>query len=190
MYKVAITGGIASGKTTVTNILRQLGAQVIDADEIARALTLPGGMAAPAILARFGTLDRRALADRIFHSAKDRLALNAIVHPLVAQEMAALIAASAEAIIVLDIPLLYESGMASIADEVWVVHIPEPMQLQRLMARNGLTAEEAFARIRSQMPIDEKLKMADAGIDNTGTIEQTRLQTAALWLQACGKAGL
>lgn len=190
MYRIGITGGIATGKSTVTTILRQLGAQVIDADEIARDLTMPGGLATSAILKRFGTLDRKVLSSIIFTDEKSRNDLNTIVHPLVQQQMEMIIAASCEKIIVLDIPLLYESSMDTLVDEVWVVHIPEQMQLYRLMARNGLTKTEALARIHSQMPIDEKLQRADEGIDNAGTIEQTHHQVEVLWQEAQRKAGL
>lgn len=190
MYRIGITGGIATGKSTVVEILKSLGAQVVDADEIARDLTKPGGLAAPAIMERFGTLDRRALADIIFTDDKSRADLNAIVHPLVRQQMEAIIFASDEKIIVMDIPLLYESNMESIADEVWVVHVPEHIQLARLMARNALTQAEALARIYSQMPTAEKLEKADASIDNSGTIDHTRKRVEALWKRVQGKAGL
>lgn len=187
MYKIGLTGGIASGKTTASGILRALGAEVIDADEIARGLTADGGAAAENILKRFGTLDRAALARIIFTDEAARFALNAIVHPLVYSVMRERIEHSQARIVVLDVPLLYESGMENLADEVWVVHVPEALQIERMRAR-GLTKEQARQRIKSQMPTAEKVRRADHAIDASGTKEALKIQIEPLWREAERKA--
>src|SRR5699024_8870967 len=111
MWVIGLTGGIASGKSTAARMLSELGAAVVDADEIARALTGPGGAAADAVMKRFGTLDRRALAARIFADEQERRALNAMVHPLVRRAMQEAVAALDAPAAVLDVPLLFEAGM-------------------------------------------------------------------------------
>lgn len=173
MYVIGLTGGIASGKSTAAEALRRMGVQVIDADAISRALTAPDGAAAPLVLERFGTLDRKTLARLIFSDAQARQALNDIVHPMVARQMQAELAASTAEIIVLDVPLLFEAGLEGMADEVWVVHVPNEEQLRRVMARDGISEADARARVDSQMPTDEKMRRADVAIDTTGPFEQT-----------------
>ncbi len=188
LYVVGLTGGIASGKSHAAKVLRGLGAQVLDADEIARGLTLPGGDAAPAVLERFGTLDRRAIASVIFADEAARRDLNAIVHPLVHEKLLAGIAACSDAACVVDVPLLYESGMEGIADEVWVVHVPRSEQVRRILKRDKLTEEEALARIDSQMPTEEKLRRADVAIDASGPKEVTCAFIERAWQEALRKA--
>lgn len=181
MYVIGLTGGIASGKSTVAETLRTLGAQVVDADAISRRLTLPGGGAAPAILERFGTLDRKTLGHIVFSDPDARADLNAIVHPLVQTKMEAEIAASSAPVVVLDIPLLFEAKMDWMVNEVWVVYAPREEQILRIVARDGLSEAEAVARIDSQMPTEEKIRRADATIDTTGSFAQTRALVESLW---------
>ena len=188
MYTIAITGGIACGKSTAADILREMGATVIDADQIARTLSEPGGQAAPMIMEAFGTLDRKALASLVFDDQKSRERLNAIVHPLVRREMDAALSSLQTPIAVLEIPLLFESGMEDIADEVWAVYADEETQIQRLAWRNGFSREEALSRIRSQLPAEEKAKRADHVINNSGGVFP-RAQIEALWASARLKAG-
>ncbi|WP_445612854.1 dephospho-CoA kinase [Geobacillus sp. YF-1] len=188
---IGLTGGIASGKSTVSAMMRQLGLPVIDADEAARAVVRPGEDAYRQIVAAFGLgilqkngdIDRAKLGAIVFSDEAERTKLNAIVHPAVRRRMLAekeeLVRAGAKTI-VLDIPLLFESGLTDWVDKVLVVFVDEETQLRRLMARNGFTKEEALARIRAQWPLAEKVKRADAVLDNNGTIEETRRQLLAV----------
>jgi len=189
---IAITGGIASGKTTVLNHLKALGAACIDADAISRTLTAPGGAALPAIRQAFGqgvfqqdgALNRRALGALVFGDGEARGRLNAIVHPLVRAEMERQLRRlrlQGERVAVLDVPLLYESGMETLADEVWLVAVPAEVQLQRLMARDGYTREEALARIHSQMPLEQKRARADLVIDTDLPLQALYERLTALW---------
>lgn len=143
-----------------------------------------GGAAADAVMKRFGTLDRRALAARIFADEQERRALNAMVHPLVRRAMQEAVAALDAPAAVLDVPLLFEAGMDDLCDEIWVVHVPTDVQLARVMERDGLAREAALARIRSQMPTEEKLRRADCAIDTSGPLEQTQARLRALWTRA------
>jgi len=190
MYVIAITGGIACGKSTAGAVLCELGATVIDADQIAKNLTEPGGQAAPQIISAFGTLDRKTLASVVFNDPSSRERLNAIVHPLVRQEIDGILHDIQTPIAVVEIPLLYESGMEDIADEVWAVVADKETQLRRLIRRNGLSRDEAMSRVNSQMPVEEKASRANYVIDNSGEKEFPRGQIEALWASACQKAGI
>lgn len=192
MKVIAITGGIASGKTTVLGFLKELGAQCVDADEISRSLTAPGGEALPLLREAFtdavfcadGTLNRRALGALVFANEQKRRLLNALLHPLIRQKMQLALDGlrlQGERIAVLDVPLLFESGMQDMACEVWLVAAPEKVQLQRLMDRDGYTKEEALARIRSQMPLAEKIRLADRVIQTDGSLDDLRAKVFALW---------
>ena len=177
----------------MAGILRDLGAHVIDADEIARGVLAPGGAAYADIVRAFGrdiirpdgTVDRKALATRIFADASAREQLNALTHPhirrLMAEETRHLSAAPGTEVIVLDIPLLFETRDASDLDGVIVVYADEPTRLRRLIARDGLNEEEARRRVRAQMPLAEKVARADWVIDNTGAPEATRRQVGRVW---------
>lgn len=188
-YTIGLTGGIACGKTAAAQALGVLGAEVIDADAIAHALTAPGGAAADAVLARFGTLDRKALGRAVFSDEAARRDLNAIVHPLVISAVKGALAAAKAPVCVMDVPLLYEAGMEGMADEVWVVHVPPAEQLRRVMERDGLSEADARARVNSQMPTEEKLRRADAAVDTSGPKEETAKHIEALYAAALRRAG-
>lgn len=192
MKVIAVTGGIACGKTTLVSALKARGAFIIDADSISRRLTEKGGQALPEILAEFsegvfgenGELNRKALADVIFNSPLKREKLNSIIHPLVDREIRrqmALAEAGGEKIAILDVPLLYEAGMDKLADEVWCAYLEKEEQLARLMRRDRLTSPEALARINSQMPLNEKAKRSDRVIDTSGSIEESAKRITALY---------
>jgi len=183
-----LTGGIATGKSTVSNFLSDAGARIIDADKIAREVVKQGTPAYDEIRAFFGDeilmpngdIDRERLGDIIFNDSDKKKRLDAIVHPRVFERSAALIAEIAArepgAVVILDIPLLLEANMDRDLAEVIVVYVPEALQLQRLMARDGIDEKAAMARIRSQMPIEEKRKRATRVIDNSGSRSACRQQ--------------
>ncbi len=194
--KIGLTGSIACGKSTVSQYLRQKGCQIVDADAISRALTADGGAALPEIRKAFGddvffgaSLDRAKLGQLVFADAKKRETLNAILHPMILAEMKRQLNQfdAPGQIVVGDIPLLYECGMESMFDTVWVVRADRETQIQRLFERDGLNREQAGHRIDSQMPLDEKIRRANAVIDTSGSIEQTQKQVEAL-LQAAVSA--
>lgn len=184
---IGLTGGIASGKSTVSAMFTELGITVIDADIEARLAVEPGEQAyqeivrhfGPEILEQDGSINRSALGSIIFANEEKRLKLNSIVHPAVRERMAMKrqqVEASDEKAVVLDIPLLFESKLTGLVEKIIVVYVDEKTQLDRLMGRNGLSEEEALLRIRSQMPLKDKIVLADEVIDNNGTIEQSREQ--------------
>nr|WP_211194319.1 dephospho-CoA kinase [Pyxidicoccus fallax] len=186
-----MTGGIASGKSTVTRMLRELGAHVLDADVLAREVVEPGtpGLAAvaerfPGVVGADGRLDRVKLGARVFSDANERAALNAIVHPLVrdafAQKVQALEAQGVDRVIY-DVPLLIESGMHGWMEGVVVAWVPRDVQKARLMARDGLDAAGAEARLAAQLPLDEKRAHATWVIDNSGDLAATRAQVESVW---------
>lgn len=193
MKIVGLTGGIASGKSTVSRFLAAAGARIIDADALARQVVEPGRPAFQAVVERFGadilkgdgTIDRDRLAAAVFADPAQRAALEGIIHPAVARAMAALLAeieaTAPESVVVLDVPLLFEAGMEAGLDLVVVVDAPEAVQLERLMKRSGLSREEALARVRAQITMAEKRRRADVVIDNSGPLASTQSQVAALW---------
>ncbi|PPI28424.1 dephospho-CoA kinase [Rathayibacter sp. AY1B5] len=193
MHLVALTGGIASGKSTVARRLAERGAVVVDADVLAREVVEPGEPALAAISERFGpsviradgTLDRPALGAIVFSDATARADLNAITHPAVTLRSQRLFAQAAEAdpaaVVVYDVPLLAEGRGAGEFDEVVVVRAPQHVRIQRLVALRGMTEEEARARVSSQASDEERLALADVVIDSSGTLEETLARTDALW---------
>jgi len=199
MYTIGLTGGIATGKSTVAALLRAYGASVIDADAISRELTAPGGVALPIIRAHFGgevfqggTLNRTALAARIFADEQARLALDAIMHPLVYADMferVCVLFDRGEKLVVLEIPLLFESGFDVQVDEIWLTALPRSEQLRRLMARDQLTEAEASARVGSQWPNERKERRARVRIDTAEPLDRVAEQVRAAWQHAKRKAG-
>jgi dephospho-CoA kinase len=196
---VGLTGGIGSGKSTVSEMFRALGATVIDADQVAREVVRPGQVALEEVARRFpgtvdrqGQLDRAALAARIFSDPAERAALNAILHPRIQAEVqrrsTALAAAGTETVLY-DAALLIENGLHHGMDAVVVVWVPQELQRDRLMARDALSEAEAQARIAAQAPLDAKRAVATWVVDNAGSREQTREQVAAIWKALRGGAG-
>jgi dephospho-CoA kinase len=188
---IGLTGGAGSGKSTVAMMLRDLGAVVVDADEAAHAVYEPGTPGFEAVIREFGDyyvrdgrIDRQRLGELVFKDAASRRRLNAIVHPLVREWMAARTVEAAERgamIVVQDVPLLFENGLERLYSSVVVVYVPEELQLERLVKGRGFTPERARAVISTQVPIEEKRRRAHHVIDNSGTPDQTRVQVDQLW---------
>jgi dephospho-CoA kinase len=189
---VGLTGGIGTGKSTVSSILRELGVTVIDADEATRAVQARGseGLQAlvdefgPDILTPDGDLDRARLADIAFRDEDARRRLNGIVHPRVRVWMAERQQEAderGEPVVVLDIPLLFESRGASAFETVLLVYAPEEVAVRRLTRQRGMTEEQARARIAAQMPIEEKRALATHVIENTGDLAELRRRVEAAW---------
>jgi dephospho-CoA kinase len=186
-----LTGGVASGKSTVARYFAAQGVPVIDADQLARELVSPGSLAlreiatvfGPDVIDGKGELNRQALGQRVFASPALLEQLNAILHPRVAerfQQRVAELAASGVPLACYDVPLLFENKRQDTLRPVVVVTAPHDLQLARLMARNGLSAVQAEARIAAQMPLAEKVARADHVIDNSGPIEDTHRQAEAV----------
>ncbi|MDQ0197031.1 dephospho-CoA kinase [Neobacillus ginsengisoli] len=184
---IGLTGGIASGKSTVSNMLKEMNITVIDADVEARLAVQKGEPAYTKIINVFShdillpneEIDRQKLGSIIFHDSEKRQQLNEIVHPEVRKRMKRKIEdanQNREEIVVLDIPLLFESKLTYMVDKTLLVYVDRSIQLQRLMERNNLSATEAEARVNSQMPLSEKVGLADAVINNNGSIQETKEQ--------------
>jgi dephospho-CoA kinase len=184
---IGLTGGIASGKSTVARMLLDMNIPVIDADVEARKVVEKGQKAYVRIIETFGSeiltaagdIDRVKLGSIVFHDEDKRHQLNAIVHPAVRESMNAEKAKYVilgNSVVVLDIPLLFESKLTHMVDKTILIYVDAEIQLNRLMSRNQLVESEAMARIKSQMPLIEKIKLADAVIDNNGTINDTETQ--------------
>jgi dephospho-CoA kinase len=187
---IGLTGGIASGKSTVSDLFREYKIPVIDADVVAREVVEPGEPALAAIVKSFGeeillsdgTLDRPKLGSIIFRDEQKREQLNNIVHPVVRERMTAerdRLKKTYPAV-VLDIPLLFEGNQLQLVDKVVVVYVDSSVQLERLMRRNELTEQAALDRINSQMSLEQKASKADAVIDNNGTPKETQEQLEQL----------
>jgi dephospho-CoA kinase len=186
-----LTGGIATGKTTVGNFFREKGVYIIDADLIAREVVKKGmpawGMIkeefGDEILGEDGELDRKKLGSIVFSSKEKIQKLNSIVHPFVRERMMAEIerTISMEKDILLDIPLLFENGIHQWLRPVILVYAPLEVQIERLMKRDGLSREECEKRIKAQMPIEEKKKLADYIIDNSSDISKTKRQVEEVY---------
>lgn len=192
MLVVGLTGGIGSGKSTVSSLLAARGAVIIDADAIVRELQAPGGEAYVAMVERFGAgivgpegeLDRPAIAALVFEDEAARLDLNKIVHPLVGREMATRMAAQAQTdnVVVLDIPLLAERGRGAYpVAGVIVVDCPIDVAVARLMEFRGFTEDDARARVAAQISREERRVIADVVIDNGGTLDQLEAQIDGVW---------
>ena len=193
MKIIGLTGGIACGKSTVSTELRTLGAAIIDADALAHELSQPHQPIYNAYVERFGseivaadgTIDRAAIARRVFADPAVRAEVEAIAHPIIrsaAEERLRAARDENKRAAVLDVPLLFEAGWDALADETWVVALPREEQLARLLARDkAMDAGEARARIAAQMPLAEKCARADVVIDNSGTVEEIREYIGKLW---------
>lgn len=187
MKVIGLTGGIASGKSTVSQLMREKGIPVICADELARRVAEPGQSAYQKIIKNFGltvlhpdkTINRSKLAALVFSSSQKLKKLNSLIHPAIIKEMKKEIQElkkKKEKIIILDIPLLYEEKLDRLCDKVIVVYVPEEIQRERLKKRDNLSDQEITSRLTSQMPIDEKKKLADLVIDNSEALEETKRQ--------------
>ena len=186
MIVAGLTGGIGTGKSTVAKIFEEAGAIVIDADKIAKEAVKKGSPAWRKIVNHFGRdillpegeINRKHLADIIFNDPRQKDILNQIVHPVVFEETERMLKEIERkdpcSVVILDIPLLIESGMKRDLAEIIVVYIPEEIQIQRLMARDGLNLPEALARIRAQIPIEDKKSEATILIDNSSSRSETR----------------
>ncbi|MBR6668883.1 MAG: dephospho-CoA kinase [Clostridia bacterium] len=197
MRIIGLTGGIACGKSTISLTLHQLGAVIVDGDILSRELTAENGAALPAIREAFGeqvfhpdgTLNRRALGAVIFADDRARMQLDNIMQPLLLELILRDIHTARESgapACVLDMPLLYEKELDRLCDRIWCAWIPRETQLERLMLRDGFSPEEAEARLRSQLPADEKAALADVVIDTSGPIQYTKESVIALYAKEVG----
>src|SRR3954463_8695027 len=196
--RVGLTGGVASGKSTVSAILAGLGAVVIDADLLAREVVAPGteGLAAvveefgPEVLGTGGALDRPRLGALVFADPERRRALEAVIHPRgrapAAEIEAAALAEGDDALVVHDIPLLTETGQAASFDAVVVVDVPPEVQVDRMVRLRGLSEADALARIAAQATREERLAVATHVVDNTGTLEDLRARVEAVYRRLTG----
>jgi dephospho-CoA kinase len=189
---IGLTGGIASGKSSVAAVLERLGGAVVDADRLAREVVEPGEEALSLIAESFGTkvlnsdgtLNRAALGEIVFADQAARRALEKITHPAIrkrAGERLAQLEESGTEIAFYMAPLIFEAGLAGNFDEIWVVYLDRENQLKRLMARDGLSREAALARIASQLPMEEKKKLGQVVIDNSGSREDLEAEVRRLW---------
>lgn len=192
MNIIGLTGGIASGKSTVSRILERLGAVVIDADQLAREAVMSGTPAHRAIVAAFGegvllpdgAIDRKALGNIIFADSSARKRLEAITHPAIrdlAERRLAELRRTGVSVAVYMAALLIEAGATDRVDEVWVVYVDRETQVRRVMARDGLSRSEAEQRLAAQMPMEEKAARGQVVIDNNGTPEGLERQIEEIW---------
>jgi len=193
--RVGLTGGVASGKSTVSAILAELGAVVVDADLLAREVVAPGtdGLAAvveefgPEVLGPDGALDRPRLGAVVFADPGRRRALEAIIHPRVRARAAEIEAAAPSgAVVVHDIPLLAETGQAASFDAVVVVDVPPEVQVDRMVRIRGMSEEDALARIAAQASREERLAVATHVVDNTDTVDDLRARVEEVYRQLTG----
>lgn len=193
MLKVGLTGGIASGKSTVSRIFASFGAKVLDADEVAREVLLPGQPAWTKLRRAFGqeffhpdgTVKRKQLRKLVFADPEKRSQLNAIVHPEVMKEInrrSEILSSSVQTgVLLVDVPLLLEVGVANRFDKVVVVYVRKSVQINRLQQRDGISEEEAKQALKAQMALSKKVEQADYVIDNSGTLEETQAEVQRVW---------
>ena len=201
MLVAGLTGSIATGKSTVSGILKELGAFIVDADRAAHEVVLPGTKAfneivrifGKQILQKSGEIDRERLGSIIFNDSAMRSILEEVVHPEVMRSMDEQICSIKsdfpDAVVILDVPLLIETGMHKGVSEVIVVYCPEDMQIKRLMIRDNISREEALAKVRAQISIEEKRRYASVLIDNSASRENTRRQVKNTYIRIKEKAG-
>lgn len=186
---LGVTGNIATGKSTVVGILRELGARHIDADLVYRDLVAPGQPLLTTLAEHFGdgiiagdgSLDRTALGAIVFSDPGKLKELDELTHPAVIAESDRRVGEIREGVIVLDAVKLIESGHADACDEVWLITAPEEVQVRRVMQRNGVDADEARRRVAAQPPLEPKLDRADTVIDNSGTLDELRERVLDEW---------
>ncbi len=199
-YVVGLTGGIGCGKSEAAKYLSSLGAKHIDADAISRALTAEGGAAIPELRRIFGAevfradgnLDRRALGDLVFSDVASRRALEGVIHPLVQRRVMDEIAAASAAgvkVTILDVPLLFETGMDVLCDETWTMSVPDRVQVERVRVRDGMTEAQARSRIAGQMPMEERNARANRVIDSNRPIEKTQAELNQMYAQLLRRIG-
>ena len=188
MFRIGLTGGVASGKSTVAEIFADLGAPVVDTDVVAREVVAPGESGLEAVTAAFGKeillpsgeLDRRALRSIVFSDPQRRKRLESILHPLIRARTLQLIDALEAPYVIVVVPLLIETGFAELVDRILVVDCPEAQQLERLRRRDDVSEDEAQAMIAAQATRQDRLARADDVIDNRGSLEATQAQVQAL----------
>jgi len=197
MILVGLTGGVATGKSTVAKMFKQCGAAVINADLLARQVVEPGKPAWRAIVKLFGrtvlnqdrSLDRQTLGSIVFHNPKKRRQLERIIHPRVAREQQRLVHRIAKrkphAVVIYEVPLLFEAGVDKRVDKIIVVTVDRNTQIARLSKRNGLSRTEALRRIRSQMPLAKKIQQADHVLNGTLSRPFLRKQVGQLFNSLC-----
>lgn len=184
---IGLTGSIASGKSTIAEMLKSYGFPIVDADLVARQVVEPGSETlakiaeafGPEVISADGTMDREKVGAIIFHDPEQRTVLNSIIHPAIRAEMIRQRdehVANGEQVVVMDIPLLFESKLQHFVEKILVVAVSESVQLERLMKRNLLDEVDAVARIKSQLPMQEKIDGADAVVYNDGTVEESEQQ--------------
>lgn len=192
MYKIGLTGGIACGKSTVCSFLRQAGADIIDTDKIAHELSLPGQVLWQAYVEHFGrkilgadeSLDRRMIGNIVFTDNSEKEWINNVSHPLILQRVQKRIeelANKKKKVVIIDVPLLFETGWDKYVDEKWVVFVDKKTQVKRLITRNGYSFAEAKRRIRAQMPLACKVKQADRVINTSYEIARNKRRVFRLW---------
>ena len=198
-YVVGLTGGIGCGKSEAAQYLKSLGAAHVDADSISRELTQSGGEALPEIRRVFGdaafnddgSLDRTSLGKLVFGNESARRALEGIIHPLVQRAMLQRMDAAAQAgarVVILDVPLLFETGMDALCDETWTLYLDRDKQVDRVVMRDGLSREQAEARVDSQMSAEARNARATHAVSTDQPIEKTRAVLEGLYRAALKKA--
>jgi len=196
MLNVGLTGGIVSGKTTVAQIFKRLGAKIVDLDAIARQIVKPQHKAWEKIVQNFGVeilkenqeINRKKLAKIVFSNQEKLNLLNQITHPIIIEVMKKQLnqithQATEDVICIIDAPLLFEAHIEYMMDKIIVVYINKKEQMNRLLQREGLSKDEAIKRIRAQTPIEDKVLLADYVIDNSFSVEQTKEQAFQLWIE-------
>lgn len=193
MFVVGLTGGIASGKSVVSNMLRDLGASIIDADEISREVMMPHTKCWEEVIATYGselllkdlTIDRKKLAGSVFKDSEQIKTLNRIVHPYIMQRIEEMIEEitnnDPQSLVIVDAALLVETGLYKHYNKLIVVYVSKETQLKRLMIRDAMSREEAESRIDLQSPLTEKMKVADYIIENEGSLSQTRKEVEKVY---------
>ncbi len=196
-YVIGLTGNIATGKSTVARMLRELGATIIDADRVAHEVMRAGTPVHRAVVEAFGSqilctdgeIDRARLGEIVFSDPQALARLEAIVHPAVLEEVARRIAAAPTPVVVVEAIKLIESGMAEAFDALWVTTCPAEERVRRLMADRGLSRQEAEQRVRAQPPQEAKIARADVVISTDGSLEETRAQVEAAWRALSERVG-